>query len=142
MPSMFSKILGNRSISNPSHKNIKRPHVRCCTYRCRRPGDGNAEVVKPQQQPELKKLVEMTLSELEVNSRHQLAGCLQGDGVNIIGVNYGSPGSCLYPRPLKILSWSKKLVRKWFNIKGKTDALQTNEVVNGAGVLDSLNKVC
>ncbi|CAH9080813.1 unnamed protein product [Cuscuta europaea] len=31
------------------------------------------------------------------------------------------------------LSWSKKLVRKWFNIKGKTDALQTDEVVNGAG---------
>ncbi|CAH9051536.1 unnamed protein product [Cuscuta europaea] len=29
------------------------------------------------------------------------------DGVNIIGVNYGSPGSCPYPRPLKIPSkWS------------------------------------
>lgn len=27
------------------------------------------------------------------------------------------------------LSWSKKLVRKWFNIKGKTEEFQADEVV-------------
>lgn len=29
------------------------------------------------------------------------------------------------------LSWSKKLVRKWFNIKGKTEEFQSDEVVYG-----------
>lgn len=29
------------------------------------------------------------------------------------------------------LSWSKKLVRKWFNIKGKAEEVQANEVVYG-----------
>uniref|UniRef100_A0A3Q7I858 Inositol polyphosphate-related phosphatase domain-containing protein n=1 Tax=Solanum lycopersicum TaxID=4081 RepID=A0A3Q7I858_SOLLC len=31
------------------------------------------------------------------------------------------------------LSWSKKLVRKWFNIKGKTEEFQSDEVVYGGG---------
>ncbi|KAL3505962.1 hypothetical protein ACH5RR_031344 [Cinchona calisaya] len=31
------------------------------------------------------------------------------------------------------LSWSKKLVRKWFNIKGKTEEFQAHEVVYGGG---------
>lgn len=31
------------------------------------------------------------------------------------------------------LSWSKKLVRKWFNIKGKTEEFQADEVVYEGG---------
>ncbi|VFQ65260.1 unnamed protein product [Cuscuta campestris] len=31
------------------------------------------------------------------------------------------------------LSWSKKLVRKWFNIKGKSEELQADEFANGGG---------
>lgn len=35
------------------------------------------------------------------------------------------------------LSWSKKLVRKWFNIKGKTEEFQSDEVVYGGRYLMS-----
>ncbi|GLT78556.1 hypothetical protein SLA2020_500870 [Shorea laevis] len=31
------------------------------------------------------------------------------------------------------LSWSKKLVRKWFNIKSKTEDIQANDHVYGGG---------
>ena len=31
------------------------------------------------------------------------------DGVNILAVNYGSPGACQYPRQLKLVSWDQPL---------------------------------
>ena len=36
------------------------------------------------------------------------------------------------------LSWSKKMVRKWFNIKSKTEDFQADEVKYGGGYLCSL----
>lgn len=36
------------------------------------------------------------------------------DGINIVGVNYGSPGSCQYPRPLKVVSPNKSQVNGHF----------------------------
>ncbi|CAK9160676.1 unnamed protein product [Ilex paraguariensis] len=37
------------------------------------------------------------------------------------------------------LSWSKRLVRKWFNIKGKTEEFQADEVVHGGGGVERRN---
>ncbi|KAA8548664.1 hypothetical protein F0562_000348 [Nyssa sinensis] len=37
------------------------------------------------------------------------------------------------------LSWSKTLIRKWFNIKSKTDEFQANEVVFGGGDVERRN---
>nr|GME01030.1 ER membrane protein complex subunit 10 [Ipomoea batatas] len=43
---------------------------------------------------------------LILRTKHSTCVC-HCDGVNIVGVNYGSPGSCQYPRPLKVPSkWS------------------------------------
>lgn len=42
---------------------------------------------------------------------------------------------------LKVL-WSKKLVRKWFNIKGKTEEFHADEVVYGGKLLTLILNFC